>query len=57
MIERIWTLIVTLCKGFAQGVRQYIDNDLQDQLPLMIFAAVLIVGSLLIRMIKKIKNR
>ena len=56
-MEQIWTFIQTLCKGTAQGVRQYISNDLHDQLPLMVIAAVLIVGSLLLRIIKKLKNR
>ena len=57
MIERLWTLTQTLYKGFVQGVCQYIDNDLQDQIPLMVIAAVLIVGTMILRIIRNFKNR
>ena len=57
MLDRLWTLIQTLGHGILQGFKQYIDNDLSDQLPLVIFAAVAIVATLLWRMYKKFKNR
>ena len=47
----------TLGKGILQGFKQYIDNDLQDQLPLIVFAIVAIVAILLLRIYKRIKNR
>ena len=57
MLDRLWTLIQTLGHGIIQGFRQYIDNDLKDQLPLIIFAAVAIGAILLWRIYKKLKNR
>ncbi|MBQ8948912.1 MAG: hypothetical protein IJ059_03895 [Prevotella sp.] len=56
-MEQAWTFIRTLGKGVVQGIRQYIDNDLQDQLPLIVIAAVLIVAMLLSRIIRKINNK
>ena len=47
----------TLGKGILQGFRQYFDNDLQDQLPLIVIAAVVIIAVVLKGIYKKIKNR
>jgi hypothetical protein len=53
----MWTSIQTLCKGVVQGFSQFIDNDLQNYIPLFVIAAVLIAVTLLKRIIRKIKNR
>lgn len=45
--------IQTLCKGVAQGFSQFITNDLHNYVPLFIFAAVVLIGSFLWKMIKK----
>ena len=57
MLDQLWTFIQTLGKGILQGFRQYIDNDLQDQLPLIIFAVVAIAAVVLKGIYKKLKNR
>ena len=57
MLDQLWTFIQTLGKGILQGFRQYIDNDLQDQLPLIIFAVVAITAIVLKGIYKKLKNR
>ena len=57
MIDQIWTFIQTLCKGTVQGVTQFVSNDLQDYIPLFIFAGVAIVIKLLVGIIKKIKTK
>jgi hypothetical protein len=56
-MEQIWTFIQTLAKGIKQGFNQYIDNDLHDQIPLFIIAAVLIVFVLVKKLIVKNKNK
>ncbi len=45
--------IQTLGKGITQGFSQFITNDLHSYVPLFIFAAVVIIGSWLWKMIKK----
>ena len=45
--------IETLSKGIAQGVNQFITYDLHNYVPLFIFAAVVLVGSWLWKIIKK----
>lgn len=57
MLDQLWTLMQTLGKGILQGFRQYFDNDLQDQLPLIVIAAVVIIAVVLKGIYKKIKNR
>ena len=57
MMEQLWTFIRTLCKGTVQGVNQFIDNDLQDYVPLFIFAAIVVLFTLLKGIIRKIKNK
>ena len=56
-MEKVWTFMQTMGKGIVQGTKQYLNNDLKDQLPLIIFAAVLIAAVLLKKYYKKIKNR
>ena len=55
-MEQIWTFIQTLCKGVIEGVKQYIDNDFQDHVTLLIFAALVVVVSLIMKIIKKKKQ-
>ena len=55
-MEQIWTFIQTLCKGGIEGVKQYIDNDFQDHVTLLIFAALVVVVSLIMKIIKKKKQ-
>jgi hypothetical protein len=57
MLERIWTFIQTLGKGIVQGFNQFIENDLQNYIPLFITAAVIVAVSLLQRIIRKIKTK
>lgn len=57
MMEQIWTFIQTLCKGTVQGIKQYIDNDLQNYIPLFVFAAVALLVSLSLKLIRKIKQK
>ncbi len=57
MLDQLWTFMQTLGKGILQGIKQYFDNDLQDQLPLIVFAVVAIGATLLWRIYKKVKNR
>ena len=56
MMEQIWTFIQTLCKGVIEGVKQYIDNDVQDHVTLLIFAALVVVVFLIMKIIKKKKQ-
>lgn len=56
-MEQLWTFIQTLCKGTVQGTNQFIDNDLQNYIPLFIFAAVVVVVTFTWRIIKKIKTK
>ena len=46
----------TLGKGIVQGTKQYIDNDLQDYIPLFVFAAVVLAVFLIKKIIQKIKQ-
>ena len=46
----------TIGKGIMQGINQFIDNDLQNYVPLFVFAAIVIIGSLLLRIIRKYKH-
>jgi hypothetical protein len=57
MMEQLWTFIQTLCKGTVQGVNQYIDNDLRDYIPLLIFAALVVLFTLIKRIIRKNKSK
>ena len=57
MLDQLWTLMQTLGKGILQGIRQYIDNDMKDQLPLIVIAAVVIIAVVWKGIYKKIKNR
>ena len=56
-MEKVWTFMQTMGKGIVQGTKQYLNNDLKDQLPLIIFAAVLIAAVLLKRYYKKNKKQ
>ena len=49
--------IQTLGKGITQGFSQFITNDLHNYVPLFIFAAVILIGSLLLRIIRKYKYK
>ena len=55
-MEQIWTFIQTLGKGIVQGFSQYVDNDLQDHIPLFVIAAVLLSFVLLKKIIERFKN-
>ena len=57
MMERIWTFMQTLGKGIIQGTKQYIDNDLQNYVPLFIFAAVALAAFFIKKIIQKIKTK
>ena len=52
-MDQIWTFFQTLGKGVVQGIKQFVTNDLENYVPLFIFAAVVIIGSWLWKMIKK----
>ncbi|MBO7045489.1 MAG: hypothetical protein J6W38_03940 [Prevotella sp.] len=56
-MEQIWTFFQTLAKGIVQGFRQFFANDLDNYVPLFIFAALVLIGSLLMRIIKKHKTK
>ena len=56
-MERIWTFMQTLGKGIIQGTKQYIDNDLQNYVPLFLFAAVALAVYFIKKIIKKIKTK
>ena len=56
-MEQIWTFIQTLCKGTAQGVRQFINNDLNDYIPLFLFAAVALIARLFVVIYRKLKSK
>jgi len=47
----------TLGRGIIQGFNRYIENDLQDQIPLFIFAGVVLFISLLMKIYRKIKTK
>jgi len=55
-MEQIWTFFQTLGKGIVQGFRQFIANDLESYVPLFIIAALVLIGSLLMRIIRKYKT-
>ena len=46
----------TLGKGFIQGFKQFIDNDLQSYTPLFVIAAVVLAVCLIKEIIQKIKQ-
>ena len=55
-MEQIWTFFQTLGKGIVQGFKQFIANDLESYVPLFIFAALVLIGSLLMRIVRKYKT-
>ena len=57
MLDQLWTFMQTLGKGVIQGTKQYIDNDLQDYLPLFLFAAIAIIFTLVKKFIRKNKSK
>ena len=57
MMDTVWTFMQTLGKGILQGVKQFISNDLQDYVPLFIFAAIFIIATLFQKIFKKNKKR
>ena len=56
-MEQIWTFFQTLGKGIMQGINQFIDNDLQNYVPLFVIAAALILFVLLKKGIERFKNK
>ena len=56
-MDQIWTFFQTLGKGVVQGIKQFVTNDLENYVPLFIFAAVILIGSLLLRIIRKYKYK
>ena len=48
-MEQIWTFFQTLGKGIVQGIKQFVTNDLGNYVPLFIFAAIVLIGSLLLK--------
>lgn len=56
-MEQIWTFFQTLGKGVVQGIKQFVTNDLENYVPLFIFAAIVLIGSLLLRIIRKYKHK
>jgi len=55
-MDQIWTFFQTLGKGVVQGIKQFVTNDLENYVPLFIFAAIVLIGSLLLRIIRKYKH-
>ena len=55
-MEQIWTFFQTLGKGIVQGIKQFVTNDLENYVPLFIFAAIVLIGSLLLKIIRKYKH-
>jgi len=55
-MDQIWTFFQTLGKGVVQGIKQFVTNDLENYVPLFIFAAVILIGSLLLKIIRKYKH-
>lgn len=47
----------TIGKGIIQGVKQYIDNDLSSYVLFFIIALVILVGSQVMRIIRKYKSK
>ena len=47
----------TLGKGIMQGFNQFIDNDLQDFMPLFVIAAVALAVFLIKKIIQKIRTK
>ena len=47
----------TLGKGVMQGFNQFIDNDLQDFMPLFVIAAVALAVFLIKKIIQKIRTK
>ena len=56
-MDQIWTFFQTLGKGVVQGIKQFVTNDLENYVPLFIFAAVILIGILLLRIIRKYKHK
>ena len=55
-MDQIWTFFQTLGKGVVQGIKQFVTNDLENYVPLFIFAAIVLIGSLLLKIIRKYKH-
>ena len=55
-MEKIWIFFQTLGKGVVQGFKQFVTNDLGNYVPLFIFAAIVLIGSLLLKIIRKYKH-
>ncbi len=55
-MEKIWIFFQTLGKGVVQGIKQFVTNDLGNYVPLFIFAAIVLIGSLLLKIIRKYKH-
>ena len=47
----------TLGKGVMQGFNQFIDNDLQDFMPLFVIAAVALAVFLIKKIIQEIRTK
>ncbi len=47
----------TLGKGIMQGLNQFIDNDLQNYMPLFVIAAVVLAVFLIKKIIQIIKTK
>ena len=47
----------TLGKGIVQGFNQFIQNDLKSYIPLFVFAAVVVLFTLLKKIFQKIKTK
>ena len=47
----------TLGKGIMQGFNQFIDNDLQNFMPLFVIAAVALAVFLIKKIIQKIRTK
>ena len=56
-MEQIWTFIRTLCRGVLQGIDQYITNDLPSYVPFLVVSGIILVVTLLLRIIRKIKSK
>ena len=55
-MDQIWTFFQTLGKGVVQGIKQFVTNDLENYVPLFVIAAIVLIGSLLLRIIRKNKT-
>ena len=47
----------TIGKGIMQGINLFIDNDLQNYVPLFVIAAVVLTVFLIKKIIQKIKTK